>query len=79
MKNIKTFEAFKSQKYPCTFSIVTDKKTDGPKSVKNNGYHFTAKNKEELDNLKEKYKKGDIYNGNKIVSVSVNVEDFGTN
>jgi hypothetical protein len=61
------------------FFNIYDKKVNGPKSVKNNGYHFTAKNKEELDNLKEKYKKGDIYNGNTIISISINPENFGSN
>lgn len=86
MKYIKTFENFggnmkpiKDQEFPCTFTIMTDKERGGslPTSIKNNGYHFLVDNQEELDDLKSKYVEGGDYQGEKIISTTVNDANYG--
>ena len=62
-------------KFPCTFTIMTDKPNNH--SVKKDGYHFLVNDKSELDKMRIKYKKGDFYHGEKIISISIHEEDFG--
>jgi len=69
--------------FPATFTILTQQAADKAKaknivpSYKHNGYHFTVKNREELNQLMDLYKEGNKYNNEDIIGTDVNDIKFG--
>lgn len=56
--------------------IERAEKSGDVRSMSRIGYHFKADTKAELDGFKDKYKKGDKYNGETIIGVSTKNGDI---
>jgi len=86
MRKIKLFEEFeveprKEQEFPCTFTIITDKSdrnTNQPRSIKNDGYHILIDTPEELEKYEKDFPLNGYYNGEKIISTHINSADYGS-
>jgi hypothetical protein len=78
-----TMNTPQKQKYPCVYAFLTQELVDkirrnrkDPIGILPDGYSFYCETPEDLERCKEKYKKGNKYNGETIISIATGKQQY---